>query len=135
MNGYVRVSFDNSFGKLYTYAVPDNIPIEEIANPSNIYAVVENRFYNPSKDISPYKIVRIKSWQKTPPKDANKVTKYIVDVIDSERYKRNRTEMQSRVDCNRLIDEYFTNLSYPDKIAMLLNSMSLQEFEDVTGIH
>ena len=85
-NGYVWVKFSEN-SKEYVYAVPLNIDPESIQR----YVLVENMFYNPRENISPYTVAKVVKYNRNDCGD--KATKYIVDIIDGDTYKENRQRL------------------------------------------
>lgn len=85
-NGYVWVKFSEN-SQEYIYAVPLNIDPESIQR----YVLVENAFYDPRKNISPYTVAKVVKYNRNDCGD--KATKYIVDTIDGNAYKENRERL------------------------------------------
>lgn len=98
MNGYVAVRFDRHGGRTYIYKLPDHITLSETKECR--YAIVENIFYDAGEDLAPYSFVEIVGGYNGTWKFDFPVTKYIVDVVDSNWYKdmKNTQKKQKRAE-------------------------------------
>lgn len=127
MQGYVTVIFNESSPE-YTYMVPDYVDFDNIQT----YVIVENVFYNKTIDVSPYKIVKVTGlyspWEKPTDK---KVTKYIVDIIDSEKYKENRRNQEYKNKLDEKLTSYFDALPLEDKTAILMAVLAPEEMDKI----
>lgn len=122
---YVKVKF-NDYGKSYVFKIPNRISVDSIQK----YVVVENANYDKYKDISPYKIVKVVELLDESlinESDYNEM-KYIVDTIDGNSYCAERREFKEKQKNKKIVEKFFSNLSYENQIAVLLNSMSYEDF-------
>ena len=115
-NGYVWVKFSEK-SQEYIYAVPQNIDPEDIQR----YVLVENAFYDPRKNISPYTVAKVIRYNRNDCGD--KATNYIVYTVDGDTYKENRqrlAEQQLLENCVRdICDEIWEQLPV-EKLAVAM---------------
>ena len=123
-NGYVWVKFSEK-SQEYIYAVPLNIDPEDIQR----YVLIENVFYDPRKNISPYTVAKVIKYNRDDCGD--KATKYIVDTIDGDTYKENRQRLvkqqllENRV--RDICDEIWEQLSVEKLAAAMIEYCEDQE--------
>ena len=123
-NGYVWVKFSEK-SQEYIYAVPLNIDPEDIQR----YVLVENVFYDPRKNISPYTVAKVVRYNRFDCGD--KATKCIVDIIDGDSYRHNREKMREEqilVNSIRdICDEIWEQLSVEKLAAAMIEYCEDQE--------
>lgn len=123
-NGYVWVKFSEK-SQEYIYAVPQNINPEDIQR----YVVVENVFYDPRKNISPYTIAKVVRYNRN--NEGDQATKCIVDTLDGDTYKENRQRfikqqlLENRI--RDICDEIWEQLSVEKLAAAMVEYCDDQE--------
>jgi hypothetical protein len=129
MNGYVSVRF-NEWGQAYTYMIPDYIDPDNIQD----YVVVPNAFYEDGDGFAPYKIVKVESVDDKPGTRNKKATKYIVDIIDYDRYNNNvvlKDEAEEKPE--DYTSSFWDKLDYRsrmDYIEQTVDDMTNEQFEE-----